>query len=141
MDKTLQEKLREKIRERYLEHAWDSLVNYSYWGQKYAKIEKEVKEYEERVRFFESEISKLNAQPDQHTVEVREKVKLMREDIKDYEKAIKNIEDPMKKIYEKSIGWQQQAGEFMEIAELCKTFSVKTPEEIDADKHKPLAEK
>ncbi len=138
MDQILQDKFRDKVLEKYQEKAWESLLNYSHWGQKFAAIEKQLKEYQERIEHFEAEIKAIQSLPDRHTVENREKVKLMNQDIKDYEKRIKTGDESAKKIYEKSVGWQQQAYEFLEIAEHGKTFKVKTPGEIDADKHAPL---
>lgn len=134
MDKSIQDKAREKIVTEYLERGWDCLLNYNYWGKKFEKINAEIDEYRGRIEAFEVKIAEIAVSADSKTKESREKVRLLRKDIDQYNDRINSVGPVQAKFHDKATQWQERGCEMLELAEEARTFKVKTPEEIEADK-------
>lgn len=138
MESETQNKFREKIVDKYLQDAWECLASYSYWGQKYEAIKKQVTEYEDRIKEFALKIIEIKKLNDAHTKENREKCKAIQKDVDTYNDRIKAVEPMMKKFWDHAVKYQTQGGELLEQAEYLKAFNLKTPKEIAEDKKKPI---
>lgn len=140
MDKTLQEKYRLAVVEKYEERAWECLGLYDYYGKEYSKIEKNVKEYEDRVKTIEARIQELLGTPDSRTPGGRENIKGLKKDVQDYKNRIQGVAKVHKEYWDQSVKFREDAVRHLEQAENFKSFKVKTPEEIETDKGKPVEE-
>ncbi len=130
MNKELQDTFRADVIKSYQARAFECLGNYSYYGDHYSMIEKQVKGYEDRIAAATAEFTALD-----HSVpENREKRKVLKAEIDELERAIKQVEPVMKKHYENVIKWREEGVRLLEQVEHFKTFVLKTPEEIDAAK-------
>jgi predicted nucleic acid-binding Zn-ribbon protein len=134
MDKTLQDKFRLELIEAHQKRAWESFALYSYYGARYAEIEKSVKEYQDRIDKAQKEIWALQDAPENHTVENKAKRTALKKDVQTYEERINSVRDVMKKMFEESAKFQQDGVVQLEIADAIKVFKVSTPEEIAAKK-------
>lgn len=136
MDKTSQEKSRAAIVQKYEQNAFECFGLYGYHGMRYAEIEKQALDIEKRIEDSESKIREIEVLPDHHTVENKEKVKALKKDCQEYEARIKGVREFLKKQFETTAKYQEEGVRLLEQAEYFKAFSVKTPEEIEADKKK-----
>ena len=142
MDQKLQDKFRIDISEEYLKKAFECFAQYTYWGEKYAAIKKQVDDYEEKIKKANEIVKELEALPDHHTVVNREKIKAQRNDSQMYRRHVDTIageKGVMKKLFEKSVKWRTDGAEILEQAEYIKAFKLKTPEEIAASKQHKCA--
>lgn len=134
MDKQTQDRSRDSLIHKYQEKAFESLALYNYYGQRYQHIEKQVKDMENQIEVCEGFIRDIEALPDHHTVENRNKVKGLKKDCEDYEKRIKGVGDLAKTFFDKASGYREQGVTILEQIDFLKEFKFKTPEEIDAEK-------
>lgn len=134
MEKDKQERYRADLVDKYEQKAWESLANYNYFGRQYSENEKLVKDMEDRLAHAEAEIKRIGGLPDHNTVENRDKVKGFKKDVQMYKKRIDSIAPVMKKLFEETAAWREQGVKFLEQAENFKSFAVRTPAEIQADK-------
>ena len=148
MEKTLQDIFRKEFNEKYQKLAFEAMALYQYWGQKLEALQKQMDEYGKRIRKAQDEINLIQASPEHHTVENKQKVKALKADIASFEKVIQNIDRPKKgdesvlqKLGNECVSLQRQAGEYLEQAEQFKTFSLRTPEEIEEHKKKSAEHK
>lgn len=134
MEQATQDKAREEIVISYQKKAFEALALYSYWGDRYATVEKQVKGLEGRLAEAEASIRAIENLPERHTVENREKVKALKIDCDVFTKSIKGVTQMMQKIHDKAIGFREEGVVLLEQIEFVKVFKFKTPDEIAADK-------
>lgn len=130
MDTEAQNKYRSALIEKYEQRAWECLALYSYYGEQYSNVEKQLAEKENLIKVAEADIRNIQALPDHHTVENKNKVKGLKEDCVKYEKFIENVSPLAKTLYEKAATYQEESGRALEIVARFQTFKVKTPDEI-----------
>lgn len=138
MENTLQLEFQKELHKKYQMLAFESLAHYAFYGQKYAAVEKQVKEYEARIKAFEADLEKRKGEKSE---EARKLNHAVRQDIQLYKKRIAGIDGTMKKLWEKSVSRREEGVTLLEQAEFMQTFKMKTPEEIEADKHAKVEEK
>lgn len=136
MDKNIQDSAREKIIANYQERAFEMLALYSYWGNKYAEIDKQLTGMEDRKKVIGGEIFSIEGSPDYHTVENKNKLKLLRKDIQDYDARMKGVGEMANNLMKKASGFREEGLTILEQIEYVREFKFKTPEEIEADKAK-----
>lgn len=128
----LQKDFRTDLTKTYLKKAWECFANYQFIGMRYEKIAKEFDRHEAEAKSLEEEIKKIQASPDFHTHDNKEKVKSLRIQIRNSQKQAQEVEPLAKKLYEEMVKWQQDGVRIMEIAEFMKDFKLNTPEETQA---------
>ena len=133
MDKTTQDRAREVTIKRYEELAFEALAMYSYWGQRYEPINKQIEDMQDRIKKAQTEIALIESAP-KKTVEDREKVKGLKKDVEMYDKRIEGVGTLAKKLLEKTTSYREQGVTYLEQIDLLKVFTLKTPEEIAQDK-------
>lgn len=136
MDQTTQDRAREELIKKYETHAFESLANYNYYGLQYAAIEKQIETMEDRITETEENIQKTKLRTDLETGAKKEALRLLNKDVHDYRNRIKSVEGMAKKFWEEAVGWQEKGARLLEQVENFKTFKLKTPQEIAADKAK-----
>lgn len=142
MEETKQIKFRSELEEKYLLLAFESCGLYEYYGKQYQAIEKQVMDLEARKNEASKMAQDINAKPKAEVKPAdRMRVRDLREDVRKYEKQIESVKEIMQKVFQKSSGYQNEAGQFFEKAGMFKTFTLKTPEQIEADKKKPVDQK
>lgn len=134
MDKTLQEKFRNELVDAYLKVAWEAFANYDFYGKRYKKIEDQILDSEAKQASCNDQIEAINKLPNAHSVENREKIRLLKKDVDGYKERIENVINMRKKLWDETVAWQEKGSRLLEQAENFKSFRVKTPEEIEADK-------
>lgn len=134
MEKTTQDISREKLVGTYLERSFEALAMYSYWGQKYAAIEKQLAEMQNKIDVASADIRNIEGGADHHTVENRERVKALKRDVDEYEGRIKAAAPQANELFKRGAAFREEGITLMEQAEYLRAFVMKTPEEIEADK-------
>lgn len=132
MDKATQDRVREVIINRYQELAFEALAMYSYWGQRYEPVNKQIEDMQDRIKKAEDEIALIESAP-KKTVEDRDKVKALKKDVELYDKRIEGVGTLAKKLLEKTTSYQQQGVTYLEQIDLLKSFTLKTPDEIEKE--------
>lgn len=137
MNQEKQDKFKVSLVEKYEQAAFEALAMYDYHGRQYATVEKQVEDMEKRIEECQKAISEIEALPDNHTVENRNRIKALRKDIGEYEQRIKSVGEVAEKMFKESVGWREKGVRLLEQAEHILTFTLRTPEQIEADKAKP----
>jgi len=138
MDKTKQDKFREELSDKYLFLAFEAFGLYDYYGAQYQAIDKQITEWEARQKEAKEKATALEEKKDKTPVE-KQLAKDFRKDIVSYAERIKSVTDLRKKLFEKATAYQQEGGIALEKSELFTKFTLKTPEQIAADKEKQVA--
>lgn len=138
METEKQESYRKHIIEKYEERAWECLALYNYYGGRYAGIEANCKKLDAQIEQTEQKIKELEAEG--NSKENYEKIKFLKEEIKKMQKQIDGVGDIAKKFFEKAASYQEEGGRILEQVDDFKVFKLKTPEQIEADKHAPNTE-
>lgn len=133
MQKELQDKFRGELIEFYQKKAFEALGQFDYWGQKYQKIEKNIEEMDTRRQDAQKVIDELTSGAGV-TVEVKNRIKALKKDIQDYGTRIASVSEAHKKLFDEATTWREQGVRYLELAESLSTFTMKTPQEIEADK-------
>ncbi len=138
MDQTLQQNFRENLYKKYMERGFEALALYSYWGKRYADVEKTLNEYDARIKDAERKLNNpaADAFKDLSEQQVRDLKKGLRNDIQTYRKILEQMKPKAKSLYEKSVAWREEAIQSMEQADVMKEFKVATPEEIAIERAK-----
>ena len=137
MDKTKQDKFREELSDKYLILAFEHLGLYDYYGAQYQAIEKQITEWEQRQNEAKEKATEIESKKDKTPVE-KQLAKDFRKDIVSYRERIKSVTELRKKLFEKATAHQQEGAIALEKSEMFTKFSLKTPEQIEADKEKPV---
>lgn len=138
MEKESQDRARDQLIKQYETFAFEALANYEYFGKRLAPIQAGIKDAQNIITNHTSIIDLIKHSSDHHTKENREKVKALEKDIEQHNVRIKTMRELGEKIEkEQVIPWMQRGGQYIEQIAFFKTFKVKTPEQIEADKIKP----
>ncbi len=141
MEKTSQEKYRVAMIEKYEQRAWECLGLFDYWGKQYKAIDEQCLAMEKNKTEAQEKIDAIEASPDRHTAQNKDLKNSYRKDIQVYDARIKNVIEVVKKHHEKAISYREEGVRCLEIVEDLKVFTLKTPEQIAADKEPAKAEK
>ena len=140
MDKQTQDRAREVSIKRLEERAFEMLALYSYWGEKYSVIDKQLEGMSEFVGGLKKQIAEIEGSTDYHKAQNREKVRFLRSDMEGYEARIKKVGELANELFKKSTAYREEGVTCLEQLEFMGKFSMKTPEEIAADQAKKAGE-
>lgn len=132
MQKESQQKYKETLIAKWEEHAFESLALYDYYGAEYKKIDDSCSKMDERIKQIQQEIELIQASPDCHKFENKNKIKALKKDIQDYTGRINSVAETAKKLFERSASYREDGVRALEIVETLRKFSVRTLEEIEA---------
>ncbi len=134
MQKESQVKYRAALIEKYEQRAFECLALYNYYGKEYKAIDDQCTDMDKKIEAAEARIREIEALPDHHTVENRTTIKALKKDCEDYHNRIASVGELGKKLFERSTTYREEGVRCLEQIEEFKAFTLKTPEEIEADK-------
>lgn len=137
MKQETQDRAREEIIAAYEKRAFEMLALYSYWGNRYSTIDKQLSDMQNRIDVAEADIRNIGNQPDHHTSENRAKVKALKKDIQDYQGRINGVSKMANDLLKKATSYREEGVIILEQIEFVKAFKFNTPEEIEAKKNQP----
>lgn len=137
MDETKQNAFRTEIILFYEKRAFEQLALYDYWGQKYLVLDKTITDLEARGAEAKKMSDELQYNPNR-TVETKARIKSLLEDVYKYKERVKSVAKMREDLFKRATSYQVEAGTALEQVEHFKRFKVKTPEQIEADKTKPV---
>jgi len=139
MKEELQAEFRTELEKKYQMRAFEAFAIYTYWGEKFAAIEKQVTTLDDRRKAAEAEIRRIQDLPDHHSVQNRELMKKLKIDADTYAARIKGVENASKKVFDNSVRWREEALESVEVSEHIAKYKLNTPEQaakVKADREK-----